>query len=360
MSLHERLEKIRSSPVPQNEESAKFQILARILEGLGWNPYEPEEVLYEHSVGDKGSGRVDIALKTSGHTVALIEAKAPHAKLSGHVGQVLGYAFYEGVDICVLTTGLEWWLYLPRESGEPSKRRFAVLKIMDDSIDRLSEDLHTFLSKETLSNGHAVDRARLVLKAQLEEAHLNDIIPSIWQAMLKEPDDELVELISRKVYGDTNIRPSKEQVLVVLRRSSESHVVRPAGPTPTPAASSQVGRRSSSSEPERESPPSGIEIWGQYYPIKYWKDVTIKVAEALYERHSHEFDRMLQLRGSKHPYVSLDPKLFGKSGKNHSHQISSSGFYIYISLARKNHLKRAQLFLNCFGYPESDLKVLYD
>ena len=119
MTLQERLETIRSSPAPQSEESAKFQILAPVLQSLGWDPFGPD-VLYEHPVGEggKGSGgRADIALKGSGGVVALIEAKAPGADLNSHVAQVLRYAFHEGVDICVLTTGFEWWLYLPRESG---------------------------------------------------------------------------------------------------------------------------------------------------------------------------------------------------------------------------------------------------
>lgn len=360
MSLHERLEKIRSLPVPQNEESAKSRILQPILHELGWDPWGPE-VLYEYSAGGKGSGRVDIALRGSDRTFAVIEAKAPNSNLGNHVAQVLGYAFHEGVDICVLTTGLEWWLYLPRESGEPSKRRFAVLKTTEDSIDRLSEDLHAFLSKETLMNGQAVERARLVLRAQLEEAHLNDAIPSIWEGMLKEPDHELVELLSKRVYGDTNIRPAEEQVLAVLRRTSDSQI---AGQVAQPQkVSARVEKQSSSQgqkhSPERQSPPTGIELWGQYYPIRYWKDITVTVAEILYQRHSLEFHKMLELEGNKHPFVARDPNMFSRQGKNYNHQIGQSGFYVYISLSSHNHIKRAWKFLECFGYPQSDLKVLY-
>lgn len=38
MSLRETLERIRSNPVPDNEETAKFQILAPILADLSWDP----------------------------------------------------------------------------------------------------------------------------------------------------------------------------------------------------------------------------------------------------------------------------------------------------------------------------------
>ncbi len=115
MSLQETLARIRSSPRPNNEESAKFQVIAPILHALGWDTSDGEQVLFEHSVGGKKGGRVDIALKERGRVLALIEAKAPHSDLTTHVEQVLGYAFHEGVDICALTTGEEWWLFLPRE-----------------------------------------------------------------------------------------------------------------------------------------------------------------------------------------------------------------------------------------------------
>lgn len=47
MSLRETLERIRSNPVPDNEETAKFQILAPILADLSWDPFG-QEVRWEH------------------------------------------------------------------------------------------------------------------------------------------------------------------------------------------------------------------------------------------------------------------------------------------------------------------------
>ncbi len=154
MSLEARLETIRSGPVPPNEESAKFQVIAPILENLGWDPADGSEFLFEYSVGGKKGGRVDVALRAKPRgqqrLVALIEAKAPGSDLRQHVTQVLGYAFLEGVDVCVLTTGLEWWLFLPRESGDPMQRRFATLDLKSDSVERLVEDLNIFLGKSDL------------------------------------------------------------------------------------------------------------------------------------------------------------------------------------------------------------------
>ena len=107
MSLRETLERIRSNPTPDNEETARFQILGPILADLSWDPFG-QEVRWEHPVGGKKTGgKVDIAFQAEGRIWALIEAKAPGANLDHHVEQVLGYAFYEGVDICALSDGLQ-------------------------------------------------------------------------------------------------------------------------------------------------------------------------------------------------------------------------------------------------------------
>lgn len=184
MSLRETLERIRSNPTPDNEETAKFQILAPILADLSWDPFG-QEVRWEHPVGGKKTGgKVDIAFQAEGRIWALIEAKAPGVNLDHHVEQVLGYAFYEGVDICALSDGLQWWLYLPREPGSHQERRFSVLDLAEDPVDQICDDLNTFLGRESLVTGQAVRQAKQVRRALREAAQLEKEMPAIWQRML--------------------------------------------------------------------------------------------------------------------------------------------------------------------------------
>ena len=56
MALHETIERIRSSPVPPNEVTARLQILAPILQDRGWNPFGPE-ILWEHASHDPAQVR---------------------------------------------------------------------------------------------------------------------------------------------------------------------------------------------------------------------------------------------------------------------------------------------------------------
>lgn len=347
MTLRETLEKIRSNPVPANEETAKFQILAPILAEIGWDPFGPE-VLLEHPVGaTKSGGRVDIALRAEEHIQALIEAKTPGSDLRQHVSQVLGYAFHEGVDICVLTDGLQWWLYLPLEKGPPERRRFAVMSLNDDPVDQLCDDLTTFLGWKSLLNGQAHERARQVLKARLEAAHLGQEMPRIWQEMLEEPDDELVELIGQRVYDRLSLRPQREQIIAAMagRPIPPVHTesTEPTPPPKTPAP--------------RTSKPTAILLWGVHHSVKSHIGVYLTVVEELWKRHPDDFDRTVEHFGSSRwQYVSRDAS---RMRDTQARRIPS-GHYVDTNLSAKNVAKRSLRLLKMFGYGESDLEYSYE
>ena len=356
MPFMETLERIRSSPGPKNEESAKFQVIAPILHALGWDTSDGEQVTFEHSVGGKKGGRVDIALRQGGRVLALIEAKAPHSDLNIHVEQVLRYAFHEGVDICALTTGEEWWLYLPREGGEPQKRRFSILDLKEDSIELLAEDFDRFLGQANLASGQSHKQALRVLKANLEADRLKTEMPKIWSRMLKDPDNELVDLISRRVYDKLSVRPSHEQVVAVLIDEPVPIVALPT--------SEQSGRQVGSGGTYKQLPsssankPTMVVLWGSQHSVESYADVLRTVAEELYRRHSGEFDRLLELKGRIHPYVARNPQAL--LNPKRIYEVASAGYFIDMNLNAANVLRRAERFLECFGYPRTELQVLFD
>ena len=346
MSLRETLERIRSNPIPENEETAKFQILAPILGDLSWDPFG-QEVRWEHPVGGKKSGgKADIALSAGGRIWVLIEAKAPGANLSHHVEQVLGYAFFEGVDICALSDGLQWWLYLPREPGSHEERRFAVLHLGKDGdpLEQACSDLQTFLGRESLLSGEAVNRAKEVLKAKGEADRLAKGMPSIWQRMLDEPDNELIELIGQRVYDKLNLRPAREQIIAAMR----SRPIPPKrGGTPEPLVP----------DPPPPSNPTAVELWGARYPVRLNSDILIAVVEALYQRHRDTFEQTAgSLRYEGYQYVSTDrQRVAGTNPKR-----TPSGLYLWVRGTAETQQRRWVSLLEAFGYNESDLQLVYE
>ena len=316
------------------------------------------QVLLEYSVGDKkAGGRVDIALKGSRGVVALIEAKAPGEDLKIHVTQVLGYAFHEGVDICALTTGLEWWLYLPREKGQPEERRFRALNIINDPVEELADDLHAFLSNQALEAGTAVPQAKRVLQAQHERDLLSERIPSIWRRMIDEADEELIEIVSKRVYGEVNLRPDKQQVVAVLRGQPVTTAALPdKGPQPdarsvkSPKAVTRTARSDSTGRR-----PTAIVLFGERFSIRANNEGLVKLLEVLLTRNPTAFPSLLQIRGRTRHYLSRNPDQL-----HTARRIGASEYFVEANLSAARTWKTAHQFLDRLGYQESDLEVRYD
>ena len=247
------------------------------------------------------------------------------------------YAFHEGVDICVLTNGLEWWLYLPMEPLPFEERQFATLRIRQDPIGSLANHLETFLGKENLSSGRAKRKAKEALKRLQECKLLRATIPEVWRELLTGPDDELLELVGKRVYDEVNLRPTREQVVRVIRCSPTPTVVPSEPVTPTTAPR----HPQPDPKPSRDNQPTGIRLWGHHHTVKYLcVEVLRRVAEALYERQFNDFDRVLALRGTKRQYASRDP-----GDLRRPDEIKSSGYYLEIDFTCEQMITRARQFL---------------
>lgn len=352
MSLLETLEKIRNSPDPENEKAVEAKILTPILENLGWDTFG-SDLYYRYPVGDKKDrGEVDIALKVKKRTVALIEAKASGGRLEDHVGQVLRYAFHEGVQICVLTNGQEWWLYLPREEGPPPERKFATFNIKTDSVEKVAGNLETYLSKENLGSREAEKRAKEVLKALRDKEYLQAEIPRIWKAKLDEPDTELVDLVTKWVDNEIGLRPAKEQVIALLKGLPVPAVValrepRRASQPPRTTEKKKVTNGSTTEAKKTREIAKGFELLGQYYEVKYNYQVLVGVAEVLLERHGNDFERAVELRG-----IDRNPEV---TKQNRYSEVKSSGIFVRIS--EGNYWARSYQLVEHFGHQSSDLKI---
>ena len=208
MPLRETIDRIRSQPVPPNEESTKVQAVLPTLADLGWDPANPGQVQYEYDVGAKNKRRrVDIALIGKPDVVAFIEVKAPGQKLDDHLDQVLEYAFsywrghlraYGWSRMVVLPAA---WKKVP-----PRNRRFEVIDLKSDSTERVAASFESYLLREELLGHRAERRAKEALGSLRNLKELRKRIPQVWREMRNRPDPELVELVTRRVSAQT--RPS--------------------------------------------------------------------------------------------------------------------------------------------------------
>ena len=366
MPLRETIDRIRSLPVPPNEESTKVQAVLPTLTALGWNQADPNRVQLEFDAGDKNKKRrIDIALIGKPHVVAFIEVKAPGKKLDDHLDQVLEYAFRVGVDICALTDGLQWWFYLPREKGPPESRRFEVLDIKSDPTERVAASFERYLLREELLDHRAERRAKEALRGLRDFEKVRKRTPEVWREMLKVPDSELIELVTRRVHEETGLQPVPELIISVLRgdpvpAGTVFPVSPPPGPVdqPPPKGDAKSLADDGQSKKKARSPgksPKGFRLWGMRQDATTHRAVLLGVAHALYERHRGEFHKALELRGRKLPWISADPKELRAASR-----IKGSSYFIDVHLSAKAIERRCRRLLVVFGHNSEDLEILFD
>ena len=114
MSLQDALQSIvtslRENRFP-NEQAVSQGVVLRVLHELGWNPWDPQQVWPEYSLG--GAGRVDFALCfPAQNPVVFVEAKQP-GRADGGDQQLFEYAFHRGVQMALLQARLN----TAREAG---------------------------------------------------------------------------------------------------------------------------------------------------------------------------------------------------------------------------------------------------
>ena len=116
------------------EEDTKASLIEPVLEALGWNIREPDEVRREYKATSKDAP-VDYALAILRQPKLFVEAKALGATLadSRWVAQILGYAAVAGVEWCVLTDGDEYHFYNASALLHADEKVFLKAKLSQDN-----------------------------------------------------------------------------------------------------------------------------------------------------------------------------------------------------------------------------------
>lgn len=104
------------------EEATKTSIVMPFLQGLGYDVFNPSEVIPEFSadVAGKKGEKVDYAIRIGGDIAILIECKGINTDLSEkHLGQLYRYFSVEKARFAILTNGRTFQFY--SDLDEPNK-----------------------------------------------------------------------------------------------------------------------------------------------------------------------------------------------------------------------------------------------
>lgn len=184
----------------KNEENVRFSLVARILQKLGWDIWNPKEVATEFPVlPSEDYTRVDIALFENPSTLSVfIEIKAM-GKLETELNkceiQLRDYNRNNTALFSIITDGQIWRFYFSQTGGEFSKKCFKVLDLLDDDLEDVELSFYAFLSKEEIQSGKAKNEAETYLKLNQKQRAMEDALPEARRLVLEPPFPSLLQAI---------------------------------------------------------------------------------------------------------------------------------------------------------------------
>ncbi len=337
-----------------DEAETKNGVVLRLLSILGWYIFNIDEVRPEYSVG---SGRVDYSLRIDSTDKVFIEVKKTDEELEKHQEQLLRYSFGEGVKLAILTNGVAWWFYLPLQERSWEQRKFYTIDIIQQESEDIASRFIDFLLKENINSGKAVENAETVYRGQQKQNRLKETIPEAWNKIVSEPDKSLIDSINEITEKLCGYKAENKLIEHFISSHKEQFLIsnfRPPIRRPEPVRRERIKPKSSFRLQFNFIGKSitAFTFKGSRYEIRYWRELLIKLCEALVATHGNEFSKVLLLKGSKNAYFT-----YNENEVRAPRKISNTRIYAETSFSANKTVKICYRLLSEFGYSKSDLKI---
>jgi hypothetical protein len=193
------------------EEALKTAVVMPFLQGLGYDVFDPNEVIPEFiadAMGKKGE-KVDYAIKIKGEIQILVECKPISTVLDKkHLAQLFRYFTVLNAKFAILTNGRTFNFYTDlEEKNKLDSRPFLIFDITDPMSNLVSE------LKKFEKSSFDVD----AIMATANRLKYTSGIKQEISKLIEEPSEEFVRLVSRNVYEGQFRGSAKEMLTGVVR-----------------------------------------------------------------------------------------------------------------------------------------------
>ncbi|MCL4434830.1 MAG: restriction endonuclease [Actinobacteria bacterium] len=194
-----------------NEANTKIVLIEPILEALGWDIRDPDEVHREYR-RLPGDNPVDYALLLLHAPQLLVEAKSMSERLDDPkwANQTVAYATAAGVEWVVLTNGTDWRIYNAHAPVPLEQKLFRSVKIRED-LDTAAATLR-LIGKENMRN----NRIKELWKVYCVDQQVSEALRYLFDGV--EPAKQLVDAVRHRAKNLTpkDIRTSLTRVRVTF------------------------------------------------------------------------------------------------------------------------------------------------
>lgn len=204
---------VSAQAVAQTEEATKNAIVMPFLRTLGFDVFDPTQVVPEYvaDVGLKKGEKIDYAVFINGKLEYLVEAKAVSVNLrDAEYSQLYRYFAAKDAKIAILTNGLNFWFFTDIDAvNKMDQQPFFKFDLLayDDNDLRDLEKFHK--DKFSIESVRSAATALKYLRGAM------NFIEGQW----KEPDDDFVRYVAKSFHEGNLTRPVVDSLKPIVRRA---------------------------------------------------------------------------------------------------------------------------------------------
>lgn len=195
------------------EEAAKNALVMPFLQALGYNVFNPSEVIPEFTcdVGTKKGEKVDYAVCNDGKLSLLVECKPASAELNiNHATQLFRYFSVTEARVAILTNGVVFKFY----SDIDTPNRMDDKPFFTFQLDGIKKtDLRTL--SNFVKGGFDIDR----IVAEAGNLKMQSLVAKELEKEFAEPSEEFIRLIVSRVHEGRVTATVKESFKAIIAAS---------------------------------------------------------------------------------------------------------------------------------------------
>lgn len=215
LQIGQKIDKLKDNL--QTEEATKNALIMPMLTALGYNVFDPTEVLPEYTcdIGTKKGEKIDYAILKDGEPVILIECKHWAQDLSLYDNQLLRYFGVSTAKFGVLTNGIIWRFYTdlekPNQMDTVPFLEVNLQALKDAQIEELKKFHKSYFNVET------------VLSTANELKYLGEL-RAVIQTELTDPSPDFTRYVVKQLYTGIVTQRVVEEFQPLLKRSISLYI----------------------------------------------------------------------------------------------------------------------------------------
>ncbi|MBE3576921.1 MAG: type I restriction enzyme HsdR N-terminal domain-containing protein [Limnochordales bacterium] len=230
----------------KSEEATKHSLVLPFLQLLGYNVFDPAEVVPEFTadIGTKKGEKVDYAIVIGGKPAILVEAKPVTDDLTGHDSQLFRYFTATEAKFAIMTNGIIYKFYSDlQEPNKMDEEPFLEFNLLDPNEAIVAE-----VKRFHKENFNADD-----LFSTASNLKYTTKIKALMDSQFKDPSESFLRFVLKEVYHGKITHNVLERFGPIVKKALNQYI----GELISEKLKSAI---KTTMEAEKESPPAAQEV----------------------------------------------------------------------------------------------------